>query len=162
MSQLIRDWAITRSSSFPEPTRIRSVLNSDGTTDVEGFTPSSDILDFSQLLLAAGLSVSDVTPNVQAYVNIGQEGGNTSVMFDPSGHGGGNVVAGTSRGWQYDNFCWQHDLRGCHMFRSWLGLAALCVRPRNLQGSVRFAEARPVAPPMSAVSRRWCTHSRGW
>ena len=70
------------------------VLHQGATDLISGFDPAAgDALDVRGLFAASGLNAADVMPNLGAYLTVAGQGADAALLFDPTGHGGGNVVA---------------------------------------------------------------------
>jgi hypothetical protein len=70
------------------------VLHSGGTDQIAGFDlTNGDKLDVRSLLAEAQLNPQDVLPNLDAYFTVVDQGANVVLLFDSTGHGGGNAVA---------------------------------------------------------------------
>ncbi len=73
---------------------LRTTLLSPGITDsVDGFSNTADVLDFTALVSAAGLTTNASTHALVGYVTVVDQGQNAFVQFDPTGHAGGTTVA---------------------------------------------------------------------
>ena len=69
------------------------MLHTGGLDQVSGFNPGTDVLDFSALLSAAGISLNGDIAALGNYVTIVDQGANALVDFSPTGHGAGSTVA---------------------------------------------------------------------
>ena len=69
------------------------MLHTGGVDQVSGFSPSTDVLDFSSVLSAASINLNGNVAALGNYVTIVDQGANALVNFDPTGHGGGGTIA---------------------------------------------------------------------
>lgn len=70
------------------------VLHTGGTDTISGFDPSAgDMLDLRSLFSEAGIDLSSAVVDLSAYINVSAVGADAEVLFDPTGEGGGSVVA---------------------------------------------------------------------
>jgi hypothetical protein len=70
------------------------VLQAGGTDEISGFNPNAgDVLDLCTLIAGSNLDLAAVSASIGAYVTVSDQGTNADLLFDPSGHGGGGVVA---------------------------------------------------------------------
>jgi hypothetical protein len=70
------------------------VLQAGGTDEISGFNPGvGDVLDLRTLIAQSHIDLATVSANVGAYVTVSDQGANADLLFDPTGHGGGSVVA---------------------------------------------------------------------
>jgi hypothetical protein len=70
------------------------VLQAGGTDEISGFNlGADDVLDLRTLVGQSQLDLATVSANIAAYVTVLDQGTGADVLFDPSGHGGGGVVA---------------------------------------------------------------------
>jgi hypothetical protein len=69
------------------------MLHTGGVDQVSGFSPSTDVLDFSSVLSEASINLNGNVAALGNYVTIADQGANALVNFDPTGHGGGGTIA---------------------------------------------------------------------
>ncbi len=70
------------------------VLQAGGTDEISGFNlGTGDVLDLRTLIAQSHLDLATVSANIAAYVTVSDQGTSADLLFDPSGHGGGSVVA---------------------------------------------------------------------
>jgi len=54
---------------------------------------AGDALDLRSLVAETHLNLATVSANLASYVTVSDQGANAALLFDPTGHSGGNVVA---------------------------------------------------------------------
>ena len=70
------------------------MLHGGGSDAISGFNMAAgDSLDLRSLIAESHLDLTNVSANLEAYVTVSDQGANAALFFDPSGHGGGSVVA---------------------------------------------------------------------
>jgi hypothetical protein len=70
------------------------VLQAGGTDEISGFNlGTGDVLDLRTLIAQSHLDLATVSANIADYATVVDQGTSADLLFDPSGHGGGSVVA---------------------------------------------------------------------
>ncbi|HTC11243.1 MAG TPA: DUF4214 domain-containing protein, partial [Acetobacteraceae bacterium] len=69
------------------------VLHANAVDQIAGFDPRTDVLDLRSLLSEANVDLNDHTAVLGKYLMITVRGSDALVSFDPTGHGGGSMVA---------------------------------------------------------------------
>ncbi len=69
------------------------VLHMGGVDQVSGFDPGSDVLDLGALAREANVDLNADFANLGHYLTVANQAGDALLRFDPSGQGGGVVVA---------------------------------------------------------------------
>ncbi len=70
------------------------VLYAGGTDQIAGFNVGAgDGLDLRTLIAGSNVDLAAVSAHLASYVTVSDQGANAALLFDPSGHGGGSVVA---------------------------------------------------------------------
>jgi large repetitive protein len=70
------------------------VLQAGGTDEISGFNlGAGDVLDLRTLIAQSHLDLATVSANIAAYATVSDQGTSADLLFDPSGHSGGSVVA---------------------------------------------------------------------
>ena len=65
-----------------------------GTDEISGFNMGAgDVPDLRTLIAGNNLDLATVSANIGDYLTVTDQGSNADLLFDPSGHGGGSVVA---------------------------------------------------------------------
>ena len=54
---------------------------------------AGDVLDLRTLIAGSNVDLATVSAHLASYVSVSDQGANAALLFDPSGHGGGSVVA---------------------------------------------------------------------
>ena len=54
---------------------------------------AGDGLDLRTLIAGSNVDLAAVSAHLASYVTVSDQGANAALLFDPSGHGGGSVVA---------------------------------------------------------------------
>jgi hypothetical protein len=70
------------------------VAHAGGSDEISGFNiGAGDVLDLRTLIAEMHLNPATVAANIGAYLTVADQGANADVLFDPSGHHGGSLVA---------------------------------------------------------------------
>jgi hypothetical protein len=70
------------------------VLHVGGSDEISGFNMGAgDVLDLRTLIAETHLDLTTVAANIGSYVTVSDQGTNADLLFDPSGHGRGSMVA---------------------------------------------------------------------
>jgi hypothetical protein len=69
------------------------VLHTNGTDQIAGFDPSTDVLDFRSLLHEANIDLDGDITALGKYLTITDQGSDAVLGFDSTGHGSGTTVA---------------------------------------------------------------------
>ena len=70
------------------------VLQAGGLDQISGFNMGAgDALDLRTLIAQSNLDLATVSAHIGDYLTVADQGSNADLLFDPSGHGGGSVVA---------------------------------------------------------------------
>jgi hypothetical protein len=70
------------------------VLHAGGTDQIAGFNVGAgDGLDLQTLIAGSNVDLAAVSAHLASYVTVSDQGANAALLFDPSGYGGGSVVA---------------------------------------------------------------------
>ncbi len=69
------------------------VLHANSMDQVFGFDPSTDVLDLHAMLTEADVDPAGDLTSLGKYVSVVDQGADALLRFDPTGHGGGSVVA---------------------------------------------------------------------
>ena len=69
------------------------VLHSGGLDQVSGFDPDTDVLDLRSLLSEANVNLNGGVAALSGYLTVDDQGSDTLIRFDSTGHGGGSTIA---------------------------------------------------------------------
>jgi hypothetical protein len=69
------------------------VLHANAIDQVSGFDPATDVLDLHSLLTGTGLNLTASIAALSNDLTVVDQGNDTLLRFDPSGHGGGATIA---------------------------------------------------------------------
>jgi len=69
------------------------VLHANGVDQISGFDPATDVLDLRSLLSETNVNLNGDIAALPSYLSVTDQGANALISFDPSGNGGGSVVA---------------------------------------------------------------------